>query len=561
MNQLEQVPCQLKLVGEYIWAVVSRGQGVRLGEAAVVSMRVHTIEPPTASHVKVLTGSDAGQVFYGRRLKDQVVHVDVFHEIGQVDHRKVAASIATTFNRFKDPQLSQLLDYTDLQTGTGGGRVTGSLTFGTRPSLRRAHSNHVHVAVKMDPARVWSLVLLVAAVEDAICGQGLQLRMVERITNVLGSQGEGALDLSDYASDSDSLLREANASQFADMQLAVELADELGGVEEARSALEQLERSERGCLPQWLPGKGSDLQEVCEELVRKGVAARDKWGWQLTEKGKRVMEVFKYRRREIEALFRRMLRRLPEIRCVPTKGRKRWRNVKPGELWRRSLAVAPEKGEWIGEIAVPETMIRALASSATRGSLQIGGQSIMVHRRVQGSDSSVLLLVDASASMAGKRIRAAKHLARHLLLSTKGKIGIAVFQENGVKLMVRFTRNYRRLDDGIRAIQPSGLTPMAEGICHAVAQLKRIRCGQPLLLMITDGIPTVPKWTLNPVEDALNAASAIQSNRIRFACVGLEPNKGFLEEMTSRANGNLYVVGEIEKHVLVGIAQSEVTNH
>lgn len=568
MKRPREMPAELRLVGEYISSILASGRGLRLGEAAVVSRRVHVIEPASAHHVKVLGSADAGQVFYGRRLPNEIIHVDVFHEVGHIDHRMVAASIINTFKTLDEPKSLCLLDYMDVQTATGGGRVTGSLEFGKKPSLRRAHMSHVHVALKLEDELAWSLVLLVAAIEEAICSQGFGLRMVERITNVGGTQGTARLDLSDYASDSDSLLRESSSGQWssaadewADMQLALELADDMGGIDEASCVLEALEHRARGHLTDWLSSRRDCPCEVGDELVKKGLVEKGKWGYCLTEKGKRVAQIFRYRRKELEALFKRMLRKLPAVKCAPARSQRPWKNLRPGECLRRSTAMVPERGEWVGEIAVPETVIRAVVCSGSGCPVQIRGNHVMVHRRIYGAEASVLLLVDASASMAGKRIRAAKHLARHLLLSTKGKVAIAAFQENSVKLVAPFTRNYRRLEDGIRSIQPSGLTPMAEGICHAVFQLKKVRASSPLLLMITDGIPTVPKWTLNPVEDALNAATMIRSSRLRFACIGLEPNRPFLEEVAARAKGNLYVVAELEKQVLFSIAKAETANH
>jgi len=75
--------------------------------------------------------------------------------------------------------------------------------------------------------------------------------------------------------------------------------------------------------------------------------------------------------------------------------------------------------------------------------------------------------------------------------------------------------------------------------------------------LITDGIPTVPKWTLNPLEDSLTAAKKVAGARMRFGCIGLQPNKSFLQSLSRQAKGTLYVVDELEKETLANIAHRE----
>ncbi|HHV80029.1 MAG TPA: VWA domain-containing protein [Firmicutes bacterium] len=564
MSGFPKVPEEIKLVGDYIGSVLSSGRGLRLGEAAVVSKRVHTIDPNEPERVSILTGADAGRVFYRRHQKDQVIHIDVFHEIGPVDHRRVAALIREAFRDAADTRMRDLPDFMDVQTATGGGRVTGTLMFGNRPSLKRAHLNHVHVAAMVEDSLLWALILLIAAVEKAIHQSGFQLRMIEHLTNVTSQGMMSQLDLSDYSSVMDSYLQENEPNiedtilHYSDMQEALELADELGGVEEAGSILEAVEnRSHLHSLVDWLSSKRECFSDIADELLKRGLVTKQGWGLNLTERGRRVADIFKYRRKELEAQFKRMMRKLPAVRYPSPKVDNGNRRVLPWKAWRWGSAMPLEPGEWVSGLAIPETVLKAAFREHSSRQIQIHWSDIMLYKRLSTPKSRVLLLVDASASMAGKRIRAAKHLARHLLLSTREKVAIAVFQENAVKLVVPFTRDYKRLEEGIRTMQPTGLTPLAEGICFAVSYIKSCRAKSVLLLMITDGIPTVPKWTLNPVEDALKASAMLSDNHIKFSCIGLEPNRAFLDELTARAKGNLYVLEELEKEALFNIARSE----
>ncbi len=146
-------------------AELSAGRGVRVGETAVVSTRVHLLEPSRPGVVRILQESDAGRVFYGRRDPGQVVHLDVFHAIALVDHRRVAATIRHEAVRLLGMAAAGVCDWVDVQTGTGGGRVSGSLAYGRKPTLRDSHKNHVHITCLAAAVRPDFLLHLVAAVE------------------------------------------------------------------------------------------------------------------------------------------------------------------------------------------------------------------------------------------------------------------------------------------------------------------------------------------------------------------------------------------------------------
>src|SRR5690606_613217 len=166
----------------------------------------------TPGTVTVLTGADAGRTFYHRVRAGQVLHLDVFHELGDVDHRRVAARLRAALAEYTrrawgiHAGRGSLADYVDVQTATGGGRITGSLRFGRKATLQRAHRNHVHVAMLMAPADLVAIFVVLSAVEGAILDCGLELRRVDAVVHQQG--GTGSLPLSDYSSDSDSFLRE-----------------------------------------------------------------------------------------------------------------------------------------------------------------------------------------------------------------------------------------------------------------------------------------------------------------------------------------------------------------
>ncbi|HBK84404.1 MAG TPA: hypothetical protein DDZ53_00055, partial [Firmicutes bacterium] len=75
----------------------------------------------------------------------------------------------------------QLANYFDVQTGVGGGRVTGSQLYGQKESVKKAHLNHVHLSGKLANGDLAAIFFIVAAVEKAIEKQGFELRLVEYV--------------------------------------------------------------------------------------------------------------------------------------------------------------------------------------------------------------------------------------------------------------------------------------------------------------------------------------------------------------------------------------------
>ena len=528
----------------------------RVGEAAVVSTCVHTFDPKKPDSVGVMLGVDAGRVFYRRNTAGEVVHIDVFHEVAEVDHRTVAVWLERAVAVCRCGVLS---DYIDVQTGTGGGRLTGTLKFGKKASLRRAHMNHVHVTVKAEPCQTELLLWLVAAVECAIMERGVEIR---RVRQLLPEQqvGGSPQDMSPYSTPTDSMLREDHGERLSEQhkmtQCVMELAEELGGVSEVERALEEIaSNEEHDIATKMKKQRFSGWQDQPEKLMNRGLAKREGRNLVLTERGWQMRDFLTEKSREIEMEFKRLLRKCPRIK--PPREKQTYStsmSQKPGRAW-GMRAVGIQKGEWASQIAVAETVTASM--TRTRGEVAISAEDIRTYRDRAKRAVDVCLLIDASASMAGKRIRAAKYLAQHLVLAGRDRIAVVVFQEGAVKVEVPFTRRFTEVQAGLARIQPLGLTPLAEGLVKSVEFIEETRARKPLLLLVTDGIPTVPKWTLNPLEDSLTAASNLPRTRLRFGCIGLQPNRSFLQALCRRARGTLYIVDELERETLANIAHKE----
>lgn len=588
MDDLRETPSTLVQIfpgllraAHHLRDILKGGKGARIGETGVASTKVHVVDPRFPEEVRILREADAGSVFYHRPHPGQVIHLDVFHETGCVNHLSIARAVAEAVRAFlRDfPSLrgdqavtweKRLRDHMDIQTATGGGRVSGALCYGTKASLRAAHKTHVHVAL-MPPEPFWPLTLyLVDFVEAEILKQGIQIRRIDHIVSISG--GRGGADLSSYSSQSDSFIRSENwnqASAFSGgsedmMRKAVKLADSFDSLTAAAEFLNQFQHWSR---LRDLAARGrtlNELAEIADRLSGEGFLDRLEDGYYLTEEGEELRRYVTRHRREVELSLKKKMRRLSVSVQDRINELDQTLPLVEGKAGTRKVALPAEKGRWLQDIAVSETVVAALqrvwAESSPRESLspfRLTRGDIHVYQKKRYQRVDVCLLIDASASMAGERIRAAKYLAQHLLLSTRDKVAVLTFQERRVELSVPFTRNYRDVELGLYRIRPFGLTPMAEGLVRSLDYIKESPVKNPLLLLITDGIPTVPRGSINPLDDALDAAKVIGRERISFACIGLEPNFEYLNQLVANARGSLYVVDELERETLVAIAHRE----
>ena len=535
---------------------------VRVGDTAVVSRWVHVVDPTLPQEVVAVQGADAGHVFYQRAVPGQIVHIDLFHEVGEVCHRQCAQRIREALSQ-GNPQVDP--DFFDVQTATGGGRITGKLIYGQKLQLRRAHLNHVHIAGRLVDEHTGVLLDVVAAVEEELGEQGFELRKVERILVQPSEKGQ-PMDTSDYQSETDSLLKEQREEnrpfeEHMSYQVALELAEDFGSIADVLEAMEELERPVAVGDLIMAPIRQRTSADLVENLVKRGLITKSGTRYQLTDSGVHLRAFLKDHRHELEMQLRRLIRKVPAF--LPARDRishtRPDRRQRP-QSNRRMPAISDVSGEYAVELALPDTAVAAARrryGEKQRGPVTFLAEDMRYYRMRSYKGMDICLLIDASASMAGRRLRAAKFLAQHLLLSTRERVAVIAFQESNCKVHVPFTRNYRKVEAGLGCLQPLGLTPLAEGLSGALDYMKAARSRQPLLLLITDGIPTVPKWSLNPIEDALSVSMRLPEEKVRFSCIGLEPNRAFLDALAGTARGTLYIVDELKREALVSIAHQE----
>lgn len=554
--------------------IIGQNMGARIGDSTVVSQKLHTYHPNKPQEIQIVCNADAGQVFYHRQIPGQVYHLDIFHECGLVDQTKVAKALRQAINAynfnyamanmlvFNSERHSVNPDAIDIQTGAGGGRITGSLNYGQKLSLRKAHENHVHISAMISEQHLVSLFYMVRAVEDVIQASQLELRRNERIVHTSG--GTGKADMSAYSDHSDSFLQQKNINQMGSavrkhqfIQDAVDLTDDFDTLEDAKDFLQEIDgKTTSSRLVRRLEQKGCS-EKVMSRLSGMGIIETHDGKPQLTQYGAEFASFLTRNMPEVEAHLRQVLRLLKPVdkqagHCpqpIPSLA---------GYSW-HVLHTMQNDDHQSGELAISETVTAAARRMVEEKSncLAISAKDLQYQSHRRNKKADICLLIDASASMSGQRIMAAKFLARHLLLSTPDRIGVITFQENTAQVQVQLTRDYRVVEKSLHEIRAFGSTPLSLGLKASLKYLKEVKAHNPLVILITDGIPTLADTTKDPLADALLAAGDIKREGIGFTCIGLQPHKNYLTQLAENAGGTMYVVEELEKQILVKAAWQE----
>lgn len=563
----------------YLTAYFMKNQGVRLGETTVLSHKVHGNDPKTPGVIRIYTDQDAGRYYLKQNDDDLILHMDVFHEPASLDPVYVARRIwqgaENYFNQLRDENRAEyskddvkelakiLAERVILRTAGGTGNVfelsyrKGELI----PEKERKPQSHVHLLFSVEQKYYDSLLFIADSVEQAIMNQGFEIRRVEKIIHcekeMETKTGFGiGLGLPGFNSPETQGFR----AQQNRLQIIMNLASAFGSIEDAARFLESLTTAGNMFLGSFAK-KHTDggLKQTLLDLSNQNLVKKGRFAFLLTDEGKAIRDFIRDHQKELEAQVRKSIRRYQIVRH-------NYRTYKNSELKSRKNQLPDHKKivnlteqAWLSDIAIPETVVKASARSFLEGQphMTIKKKDLKVYGRKSFAPIDTCIAIDCSGSMVGDKIKAVSYLAEHFLLTSKEKVSVVAFQEHSARIVVPFTKSYQKLQDGLRTVQPEGLTPLAKGIVESISLIRKKRARNPLLVLITDGLPNYPLWTIDAKNDALKAAEMIAQNKIRLVCIGVIPNEIFMEELAQIGRGNLYIVDELNKNSLVDVVTQE----
>ena len=356
------------------------------------------------------------------------------------------------------------------------------------------------------------------------------------------------MDLSPYMSISDSFLKgegKKGVYNRKNFENAVDLMEYLWSLKELEEILDSL--SQKGENINFLKRKYSDFESILEKLYEKNFLEKKEGKIVLNNNGEEFKKFIKGNYKELELILKRLIKNIKITRSGASSKERR-------EIHSKGVPFLTKinNKEWMEEIDIPETFKNAIVRSFyEKENFYIKKEDIVLNKRLGEKEQDICLIIDASASMNGSRLRSAKFLAKHILLNAKKRVAVLAFQDKEVKLFVPYTKNFTSLDSGVSSIVSSGLTPLALAIEKGFEYMTAKKLKNPLMILITDGIPTVPLWTNDPLKDAIKAAEKISRRKIDFFCIGLQPNKDCLSKISKAAKGKLYVVEELRKDALL----------
>jgi len=562
----------------YLGAYFKKNQGVRLGETTVISHKVHGNDPKTPGEIRIYTNTDAGQYYLKNPEGDLVLHMDVFHEPACLDPVYVARRVwqgidkyfvqlrnenRSLFTQEKTKELSKMMVQNIVIRTSGGSGTIGELSNNKLEQHDKTGKpeTHVHLLLSIAPKYYDSIIFIADAVEQAILKHGFEIRRVERILHCEKdsepSPGFGiGFGLPGF-NIPEALKHRRHQNR---LQIIMNLASAFGSIEDAARFLESLTTTGNIFLGSFAK-KHTDggLKQTLLDLSNANIVQKKRFAFVLTEEGQELRSFIRGHQKELESQVRKSIRRYQIVRH-------NYRTYRNSELKSRKSHLTDHKKvlnstdhSWLTDIAIPETVVSASARSFLEGRprMTVTKKDFKIFGKKSFAPIDTCISIDCSGSMVGEKIKAVSYLAEHFLLTSKEKVGVLSFQEMEARVVVPFTKSYQKLQDGLRSIQPEGLTPLAKGIVESIKLIKMKRARNPLLVLITDGIPNFPLWTMDAQDDALKAAKMIAENRIRFVCIGVIPNETFMKQLAAVGRGNLYIVDELNKNSLLDVLTSE----
>lgn len=565
-----------KSIGNYLNMYFEKGEGVRLGESCVASLKVHEVGTVLKGHVKIFTNQDAGQTLLEYIEPEKVVNLNVFHKPGVLDPCAVGLKIWSAIEDYitmeiprltaaEDEKLEYMIDYAmKLQVSTRGGKgLVWDLVSGKALPLEAPQrgANYVQILGKLSSDKYGIILPIAEAAEEAITEAGLELGKVKRISHIMAKpkeKQEGGASIPipwrKFKNANYQLMKENQN------QLVMKLAEKFGSIEDLEDFVETFSTNlfKRNAQNDQ-KRKWGDLNEYTEQLKELGLI-KDTWlGPVLTKDGKEMQQYLIKHKCELEAEMRRKIRHAPGSSGRHQKMGGSSQKMSSQEFVNRNKTIRLNTRSWTGDLAVPETVIQARKNSLMRndGRLKISKDDLYIYRKRSYVPVDICLLIDASGSMSGEKRQAACYLAEHLLLTGKERVAVVTFQEMRSHIVVPFTRRQQDLIRGLKRIRPGGMTPLADGIVTAVDLISSSRVHNPTLVLITDGLPNYPLWSFDPEKDALEAAARIAKNKIRLLCIGVEANRRFLERLAEVGQGKLFVVDDLNRSNLINIVKHE----
>ena len=206
------------------------------------------------------------------------------------------------------------------------------------------------------------------------------------------------------------------------------------------------------------------------------------------------------------------------------------RNYRPGDRYK--------------DLSVKRSVHRAIR----RGRKSLVPQDLIIAEREGKGKISLVLALDASASMKGSKIETCKRAGialAHKAISEQDEVGLVVFGSE-IKSAIPPTKDVGTLLHAIAGIKTSRQTDVAAMIYKSV-ELFPVAAQTKHLIILTDAVPTVGK---EPETETVHATSAARSAGITVSIIGVQLDKAGLklaEQIAQVGEGRFILVRNLDQ--------------
>ncbi len=160
-------------------------------------------------------------------------------------------------------------------------------------------------------------------------------------------------------------------------------------------------------------------------------------------------------------------------------------------------------------------------------------------RSPQGT--AVVLIIDKSSSMEGKKIELARAAAEGVVdnLKPDDHVGVLIFDNSFMwDVPIRTADNKTLIKREISGIVPDGGTQIAPALTEAYQRILGVNAAFKHIVLLTDGI--------SEEGDSVGLARQAANNRVTISTVGLgqDVNRAYLEKIANGAKGKSYLLSE-----------------
>lgn len=191
---------------------------------------------------------------------------------------------------------------------------------------------------------------------------------------------------------------------------------------------------------------------------------------------------------------------------------------------------------------------KSIKSAVKRSHESLLIEDVRVHERKSKGDIEIIYGIDASSSMKGEKLSAAKRAGVALsfrAIEDKDKVGLVVFGDD-IFSKVYPSRDFGHLLKEITQITPRGQTDLSIAIKESI-ELFSSENKTKHLVILSDALPTAG---ITPQTETLQAISVAHASGITVSLIGLnldKEGKKLGEKIVELGNGRFYIVQDIKE--------------